>query len=129
MADSVVLVVDARHDRLPVLLRAKEILRASTAAPVGVVMNCLQQRGRNRYYVATLPNVSKNKVVAMPVAGAPSPLSPSNSHSLVRDTGPDPSLMKNTPVQQSMSSIFQPLPFARPNEEMLPPTGILRKRE
>lgn len=127
MADGVVLVVDARHDRLPMLLRVKEILNASTGAPVGIVMNRLRQRGHNSYYVASLPAASKNKeVVAVPVAvSLPTP--PASNPNLVRETGPEPSLMWNMPVQQSMPSLLHPL--GRSKEEMLPPTGLLRKRE
>lgn len=128
MANGVVLVVDARHDRLPALLRVKEILNASTDAPVGVVMNRYQQRGRNHYFVASLPAVSNNKGVVAP-AGASLPITPASTSTLVRDTGPDPLLNKNMPVQQSMATLLQPLPFARPNEEVLPPAGLLRKRE
>jgi capsular exopolysaccharide synthesis family protein len=55
MADGVALVVDARHDRLPLLLRAREVLNALTHVPVGVVMNHFPQPRRNHYYVAALP--------------------------------------------------------------------------
>ncbi|MFL5663292.1 MAG: AAA family ATPase [Ktedonobacteraceae bacterium] len=55
MADGVALIVDARHDRLPLLLRAREVLDASTHVPVGVVMNYFPQPQRNHYYVAASP--------------------------------------------------------------------------
>jgi len=54
MADGVVFVVDSRHSKLPMLLRAKEILVSWTHKPTGVVLNRFPSRRYNRYYVATL---------------------------------------------------------------------------
>ncbi|HYT35129.1 MAG TPA: AAA family ATPase [Ktedonobacteraceae bacterium] len=50
MSDGVVLVVDARHDKVSVLLRARAILKSLTNTPVGVVMNRLRQKRHNPYY-------------------------------------------------------------------------------
>ena len=50
MADGVALVVDARHDKVPLLLRAKGVLTSLTSTPIGVVMNRVAQRKRNPYY-------------------------------------------------------------------------------
>jgi capsular exopolysaccharide synthesis family protein len=55
MADGVVLVVDARHDRLPLLLRTKEILNSVVHVPTGVVMNFFSRPSRNYYYATTSP--------------------------------------------------------------------------
>jgi len=50
MADGVALVVDARHDKVPLLLRAKGVLTSLTSTPIGVVMNRVARRKRNPYY-------------------------------------------------------------------------------
>jgi polysaccharide biosynthesis transport protein len=50
MSDGVVLVVDARYDKVAVLLRAKAILKSLTNTPVGVVMNRLRKKRHNPYY-------------------------------------------------------------------------------
>lgn len=56
MVDGVALVLDCRHDKLPLLLRAKEILTSLTDTPVGVVLNHMPKRKQNRYY-ASAPQV------------------------------------------------------------------------
>ena len=50
MVDGIVLVIDARNDKLPVLLRAKDILHSLTQKPVGVVLNRMPRQRRNYYY-------------------------------------------------------------------------------
>ncbi len=55
MADGVALVVDVRHDKLPQLLRTKELLLSLTHTPAGVLMNRLSRRGRNHYYASVFP--------------------------------------------------------------------------
>lgn len=129
MADGVVLVVDVRHDRLPVLLRAKEVLNSATDAPVGVVMNRFRQPGRNRYYVTSLPAASKNiEARAVPVATS-LPIIPTSNPGIAPERGSEPSLVRDMPVQQQMPSFIQPPSFARANEEALPSAGLIRKRE
>jgi Mrp family chromosome partitioning ATPase len=54
MADGVMLVVDVRHDKLPLLLRSKELLGSLTRVPVGVTLNRASPRRRNAYF-ATVP--------------------------------------------------------------------------
>jgi hypothetical protein len=43
-------VIDFRHDKMKMLLRAKDILRSVTRKPIGVVINRLSSRIRNSYY-------------------------------------------------------------------------------
>lgn len=57
MSDCVMMVVDVRHDKMPLLLRAKELLNALAKMPSGVVMNRAPKRNRNKYY-ATAPVVN-----------------------------------------------------------------------
>ena len=52
MADGVAWVVDARHNKLSLLLRAKEILNSLTHTPAGIIMNGLTHRGQNSYYAS-----------------------------------------------------------------------------
>jgi len=52
MADGVALVLDARHDKLPLLQRAKELLTSLAHIPAGVVMNRNPRRKHNRYYAS-----------------------------------------------------------------------------
>jgi Mrp family chromosome partitioning ATPase len=50
MSDGVAMVVDARHDKIALLLRAKAVLRSLTHTPVGIILNQVSQRKRNPYY-------------------------------------------------------------------------------
>jgi capsular exopolysaccharide synthesis family protein len=81
MADGVVLIVDARHDRLPLLLRAKAIVQSLTHTPIGVVMNRFPGSPRNSYFVTAYPTdatTPKNRMVLGPDGkGAQEGVSPS----------------------------------------------------
>ena len=55
MVDGVVLVVDARYSKLPMLLRAKEILYSLTHTATGVVINHVPPKRSHRYYAAVFP--------------------------------------------------------------------------
>lgn len=52
LADGVALVVDSKRDKVPVLLKSKELLSSLTDTPVGVLMNFLPRRKRDQYYVS-----------------------------------------------------------------------------
>jgi polysaccharide biosynthesis transport protein len=58
MADGVALVVDAKHEKMPQLLRARELLYSLTHRPTGVVMNRLARRRRNVYYATSYPAIA-----------------------------------------------------------------------
>src|SRR6266516_3677831 len=47
MSDGVAMVVDATHDKIALLLRAKAILRSLTHTPLGVILNRLSHQKRN----------------------------------------------------------------------------------
>lgn len=69
MAEGVVLVVDAGHDRLPLLLRAKAVMQSLTHTPIGVVMNRFPGSSRNSYFVTAYPSdatTPKNRMVPEP---------------------------------------------------------------
>jgi capsular exopolysaccharide synthesis family protein len=53
MADGVAWVVDARHNKLSLLLRSKEILNSLTHTPVGIIMNGFTRRGQNSYFASS----------------------------------------------------------------------------
>jgi capsular exopolysaccharide synthesis family protein len=68
MADGVALVVDVRHEKLPQLLRARDLLKSLAHAPTGVVMNRFTRRSRkgNNYYATAFP-VDADKNSRVPV--------------------------------------------------------------
>lgn len=53
MADGVALVIDARHEKLPLLLRTKELLNSLTRTPAGIIMNRVARSKRNNYYASS----------------------------------------------------------------------------
>jgi len=55
MVDGVALVVDSRHDKIKILLRAKEMLSSLTHTPAGVILNRLPHRKRNNYFASASP--------------------------------------------------------------------------
>src|SRR2546421_3774372 len=61
MSDGVAMVVDARHDKIALLLRAKAVLRSLTHTPVGVILNQLAQPKRNPYYAVVYAEDTANE--------------------------------------------------------------------
>jgi Mrp family chromosome partitioning ATPase len=61
MSDGVAMVVDARHDKIALLLRAKAVLRSLTHTPVGVILNQLPQLKRNPYYAVVYAEDTANE--------------------------------------------------------------------
>jgi len=74
MVDGTVLVVDSRHDKLPLLLRVKEILCSLTHTPTGVILNRLSRPAQNSYYASGLPKSPDpdREVHAQPLHGVAS---------------------------------------------------------
>jgi hypothetical protein len=58
MVDGVALVLDSRHDKLGLLLRAKEMLSSLAHTPAGVILNRMPRRKRNSYFASATPSVS-----------------------------------------------------------------------
>jgi Mrp family chromosome partitioning ATPase len=50
MADGVALVIDARHEKLPILMRATDLLKSLAHTSTGLIMNRLSRRKNNPYY-------------------------------------------------------------------------------
>lgn len=56
MVDGVALVLDSRHDKLGLLLRAKEMLSSLAHARTGVILNYMPRRKRNSYFASATPS-------------------------------------------------------------------------
>jgi len=69
--DGVALVVDTRVDKVPLLLRSKELLTSLSRTPAGVIMNRLSARRRNRYYAVASPRIAnpESRVSVQPYNG------------------------------------------------------------
>jgi len=67
MVDGVAIVVDARYDKMPLLLRAKEILSSLSNKPAGIILNHLPSRQKNRYFVAAYPGSAAGEKRVPPV--------------------------------------------------------------
>lgn len=57
MVDGVAIIVDFRHGRIPLLLRAKDIVETMAHTPAGVVLNSYPRGGANRYFASALPQL------------------------------------------------------------------------
>jgi Mrp family chromosome partitioning ATPase/capsular polysaccharide biosynthesis protein len=53
LVDGVALVLDSRHDKLKLILRAKEMLSSLIHTPSGVILNRMPRRKRNSYFAST----------------------------------------------------------------------------
>jgi len=58
MVDGVALVLDSRHDKLKLLLRAKEMLSSLAHTPSGAILNRMPRRKRNSYFASASPTGS-----------------------------------------------------------------------
>src|SRR6266851_108456 len=67
MIDGVAIVVDARYDKMPLLLRAKEILSSLSNKPAGIILNRLPSRQKDRYFVAAYPGSAAGEKWVPPV--------------------------------------------------------------
>jgi len=61
MADGVALVVDARHEKLQLLVRSKELLSSLVHTPTGIVMNHLPRRHNDSYYAIAYPAMTPSE--------------------------------------------------------------------
>ena len=61
MVDGVALVVDSRHDKLKLLLRAKEMLTTLTHTRSGVILNRMPRRKNNSYFASVTPSDSASE--------------------------------------------------------------------
>ena len=115
MSDGVAMVVDAPHDKIALLLRAKAILRSLTHTPVGVILNQLPQLKRNPYYAAVYAEDTANEGILSGQKYS----SNSNGHD-VRPEQAAASTSPSTPNQYAASSmpgrpVPMDLPLMQPN--------------
>lgn len=118
MADGVALVVDASRERLPLLLRAKDLLNSLAHVPVGIILNHLARRRRNQYYATAYPGIA----VVEKGASVQAHTSNGNGHqvvpaiastilaapSLVRTSSSAPSGMSSPPTPSEVSTVPAP---------------------
>lgn len=67
MVDCVALVVDVRHSKVPLLLRAKELLSKLAKTPSGLIMNRASKRKRNNFY-ATASVIDSDAKIETPAS-------------------------------------------------------------
>lgn len=114
MSDGVAMVVDARYDKVALLLRAKGVLKSLTHTPIGVVMNRVSLRKRNAYYAMAYSEESAKEAIAL------------NQKSIVSGNGngyengrPDQTLSPtgsasnfyNTPATPGRPAVVMPMDF------------------
>jgi capsular exopolysaccharide synthesis family protein len=58
MVDGVMIIADFRHGKIPLLLRAKDIVATMAHVPAGVVLNSYPRAGTNRYFASALPQLN-----------------------------------------------------------------------
>ncbi|HEY6287110.1 MAG TPA: hypothetical protein VIX20_15710 [Ktedonobacteraceae bacterium] len=72
MVDGVALVLDSRHDKLKLLLRAKEMLSSLTHTPSGAILNRMPRRKRNSYFVSAPPSdIPSEQWISVPANTSP----------------------------------------------------------
>lgn len=149
MVDGIAIVIDSRYDKLPLLLRAKEILSSVNNIPVGVILNRLPRREKNRYFVAAYPGNTpvedgvrvhahegngngQNPAIAAPfIAVAPSPSAVQQAQQVVRMSSPPLTGASSMPSQPGPSS-WAPLRESRDNMLMPqnpPPHPAMRRMD
>jgi hypothetical protein len=133
MVDGVALVVDAKHEKLPLLMRSRELLYSLTHKPSGVVMNRLARKRRNIYYASAHPNkLSPERWIAVQA-----PAESSNGQK-VEPIAPVPMVKAPFPTSSSgllsspaMRAILPDRPSDPPmmsQSPMAPPQGMLSPR-
>ncbi len=119
MVDGVALVIDARHEKVPFLLRAKDLLESLTHTPAGIIMNRLG-RAKNHYY-ATAYSRSAAPDGWVPLqayltngsqTGSGQRLEPVSTMRVIKAPWPVP------PAQPSMATLSMPQPNAAQPEPL-----------
>jgi capsular exopolysaccharide synthesis family protein len=123
MADGVALVVDARHDRLTLVKRAKEVLASLTHVPVGLVLNRFSHKRGNHYYAFVPPDragAEEWKPVPAPAPGGSGNGSgnghAAESQSLIQAT------VHRAPLQASVASAVKPAKTSLFDYTPIPPS-------
>ena len=115
MVDGVALVLDSRHDKLGLMLRAKEMLSSLTHTPAGVILNRMPRRKRNTHFAsATSPVSSASKGVQL-----------SNQASTSNGYGDVSSYARAVENASAVNSPFTPVNgMLFPSKEAVPPVPM-----
>jgi len=129
MVDGVAMIVDFRHDKVGLLMRAREIVTSLTHARAGIVLNRLPRRRRNSYFATALPgSTATEQWVSVPTRAG-------NGHSNGKsDTSsgqkPEPAIASSV-VAAAPISVVPPTPSVipmTPNRQgpgVIPPDSML----
>jgi hypothetical protein len=115
MVDGVALVLDSRHDKIPLLLRVKELLSSLTHTPAGVVLNRQPKQKTNFYYAAT---PGGNASVATNISEHFIPVVPSMSNGNTNGNSNGNGQMQEPAIAAPVNQIMMPPKFgiaATPN--------------
>ncbi len=132
MADGVAVVVDAKHEKLPVLQRSRDLLSSLAHKPAGVVMNRLARPRRNVYYATAYPALPAPaerwvSVQAHTDNGNGQRPEPVNAPPMIRaaSSTPVPSSMSvPSPSGLLSSPTMKGMPSDRPNEPTVVPPNL-----
>ena len=102
MVDGVALVVDARYAKLPLIMRAKDLLISLAHTPAGIIMNRSTTRRKNGYYASTY----SGNAVAGREASVPEYIGNGNGNGAHNGYRPEPQIAAPT----AMKSPFPPAP-------------------
>lgn len=120
MADGVALVVDTRHDKLPQLLRTKELLLSLANAHAGVIMNRFQRKGRNLYYASVFPSSKEDQIEHnVPLIASPNGNGGSPSHRYIVEQANGPYVPLPPHFEQGIVMVSPPSPV--PTGQIMPP--------
>jgi capsular exopolysaccharide synthesis family protein len=100
MVDGVAVIVDAEHDKLPLLQRAKEVLSSLTDKPAGVILNRLPRRKQNSYFAST----ASNATTARENNWIPVHTINDNGNNANEEHKPEPELVPRTPFIATVPS-------------------------
>lgn len=130
LADGVILVVDTRHEKLPQLLRAKELLRSLAHTPAGVVMNRFtrsRSKGKQNYYASAFPADLKSEgwgqVAAIEHQGNGNGNGNGNGHSYEQVMGAGATVVPSSPSLSGLFKLSPPLSSSIPPALPIPPVS------
>jgi hypothetical protein len=115
MVDGVALVLDARHDKMSILQRAKELLTSLTYTPAGVILNRIPRRKKNAYYASASSQDALEKDAAVQKSTGNGHNVGSGQSTGINPTGNlMPAGLMNAPVSPRPAAPME-LPIMQPN--------------
>jgi Mrp family chromosome partitioning ATPase/capsular polysaccharide biosynthesis protein len=100
MVDGIVLVVDARHERLPILMQARDMLDSLVSKPAGVIMNRVVGTSKGHYYAVPGNSTFVNRV--------PAQVPLTNGNGLKNVPGPSLEEIKSPSSPQQPPNVYLP---------------------